>query len=232
MAERSTSHLMGSDIEITKAAISELKPSLPKSIGEASDGMLPKVAWKFLVFREAAIWRFWELSDSALKLIELKNYTSSSVMIRSAFEMNAILHYMCAKINVAISNDDPRELNQLAMQILMGSKVEDGSDRAVNIMTALECLEKDVPKTTAFYANLSELAHPNWEGVAVPFSFGPMDQYNVNFGRDLETSERLRARAIRDLDTVLMHFEIPYNDFSKVLPALDEFCTRHFERSA
>jgi hypothetical protein len=217
------------DATLLRMFIDEIKIQLPTVLDADTDPAMPKVTFKFLFFREAAAWRFWELSDSALRLIEAENYTSSMVLIRSAFETLALTFYMSGKLETTINGNDPSGIDELAMKLLMGTRTPDTEYKSVSILTAIQKFEKTLSGAQTFYDDLSEFAHPNLEGTAVPFSFDTELIHKVAFGRDASTSKMAKARALRDLYLTLSLFELSYNKFNDIFPDFLSFCQKHFE---
>ena len=65
--------------------------------------------------------------------------------------------------------------------LLLGSRNNEQMPRSLNIVTVLEKCDKRYPGLMALYADLSESAHPSYEGMCMGYSKIDHDEYETHF---------------------------------------------------
>jgi hypothetical protein len=207
-----------------------MKASLPLRVDPAGSPSMPKVAYKYLVFREASFYRFIDLCTSAVLETDNRRFVSSLILIRSAFEVSAALFYIDNKIRSAIISESTDGIDETGMRLLLGARWDDWSHQAINVLSFVDKMELVLPGARSQYDRLSEFAHPNWQGTAMLFSSFDKEQRWTDLGHYLRQAESVESECWSSLAMCLMSMEYIYNNLSDVFPSFIELCRKKFER--
>ena len=108
----------------------------------------------------------------------------------------------------------------------MGHKNEPTGPLAVNVMTFVDRVEKDVPGFRQQYDLLSEFCHPNWRGTAGFFSVFDGANLWADFGNNAPGLNGPQSIGLANLGVALMFFERSYNRVADQLTSFIELCAR------
>lgn len=130
-----------------------------------------KAPFRCLLLREAVFWRLQDLLTQSFALHRLGHALGARILVRSALESLALLIYMNqltesvidGKLNFHVFADKTATL-------LLGSKNGSTAHVSLNIMTILEKCAKRYDLISKIYADLSECAHPNFEGICLGYA--------------------------------------------------------------
>jgi hypothetical protein len=106
------------------------------------------------------------------------------------------------------------------MAMLMGHRGVEGMPEAVGISTHLARLETmmEGAGVLEMYAELSEIAHPNWMGVNYLFSRIDGENLTTWFGRNPSDRHGLSTSTAIKLKLCLLIFEHAYQRISELIP--------------
>lgn len=165
-----------------------------------------KIPFKARVLRECLLWRVVELTDQALDAISAGRSVAGCVLARAAIEPAALLCALHRKVDQSISANAVDEIDEFLMKGLFGRRLDETDLTAHNVLSSLDKLDKvfepvSGQKDTArrFYEVLSEVAHPNYEGVVACYcSDGPISETEIGPKTHPETNVlSLGLRAVR-----------------------------------
>lgn len=213
---RDPDDLFKKSVEEAKEIAASLAEALPEKLSVASLGVMEKAPFQLLSIREPLLWRTEELSRCALKALEEGDLTVAASLARSVAESVAVVWRLAKIIERPF---DPSQANADLMNIFGASRTLDNSRYRYQILNFIDQIDKDVPGTRLMYDDLSEIAHPNWEGVAGLYSKLNRDDYQVIFGRDKHFYRLRRTQTAILLLTFLQLFELKYNWISDRLSA-------------
>ena len=148
-----------------RACVNRLRDSLPKSISVAALGVKSKAPFQLLCTREGLIWRTEELARTACDALERDDFTAAAILTRAVTE-NAALTWKLMEVLDARSSYTTEKLNDILMSLLAGSKKWPEAGKPVHVNDCLRRVDKKIPGVLSSYDSLSEIAHPNWWGVA------------------------------------------------------------------
>ncbi|TCK28981.1 hypothetical protein EV667_2998 [Ancylobacter aquaticus] len=125
-----------------------------------------KSPFRSVALREGLFWRVHDLMMQSHALFEDGHGLGARILLRSGFETAALLIHLNQITQMVIEGKLPFEdFNRKTSQLLLGSRRTTSSIQSINIVTIIEKVEKNYPGLTEIYAGLSEVAHPNYEGV-------------------------------------------------------------------
>ena len=130
-----------------------------------------KAPYRSLVLRETVSWRTQDLLQQSLFLYDQDHLLGARILLRSAFETLAILIYLNQYTRKVLSGKlDFHEFSNKTSTLLLGCRDDSTPHNAINIMTVIEKCNSRYPGIKSLYAQLSESAHPNHEGICVGYS--------------------------------------------------------------
>jgi len=170
-----------------------------------------KATFRSLMLREAVCWRAQDLLAQSLTLHQQGHGLGARILLRSAFETVATLIYLNQQMTRVLAGKISfPSFSQKVTVLLAVSRNDEAGVRALSILTVLEKCDKRYPGLMKLYADLSESAHPNWEGLCMGYSTINHDEYETVFSNrwmDLYGARHLEAI---DLCHTVFHHE--YND--------------------
>ena len=196
----------------------DLASSLPKRVDAAAIGVASKAPFKMLCLRESLAWRMEELTRGVIECLLRNDEVAAAILARACLENSALLWSLSALLTSA-SREDAEKLDAKLMRMLMGSKRHDELPSPIHIHDHLRAIEKDVPNFVSAYDALSEVAHPNWSGVAGHFSKPDPATYVTSFGRGLREGLNTAQMSTNVATGALFAFNYAFNQISKELPA-------------
>ncbi len=133
-------------------------------------------------------------------------------MLRSAFETLSILIYLNQRIAAVL--DGSMTFNDFSMttqRLVLGSKVVGDPEQAVNILTILKHCDKQYAGMLSIYNDLSESAHPNFQGMSAGYTRIDHDADAVKF-----YNRWMEKHGARLPEGTLLCIEIFYHEYNVV----------------
>lgn len=139
----------------------------------------PFRAW---MLREAVAWRLVDLLSQSQSLHELGHILGSRILLRSGFESLATLIYLNQIVRQVVDGSlDFDEFGEKTTVLLFGARNNPDAPKSINVITVLKKCEKEYPGLEALYADLSESAHPSYEGMLRGYSTIDRGEYETHF---------------------------------------------------
>lgn len=214
------------DLQLCEEVLSYIRDRRPKLVIIAEIGVWSKLPYLAIIGSGCLLWRTEELARNAIRALRECDVASAGILCRGVLE-NAMLHWYLKTTVGKRDSLGEEALRHRLTKIVMGSKVGDSDLSPVQVMTALEELEKTLPIIREVYARLSETAHPNYDGVHALYANTDYKAHETHFGSDLRTDATRKSLAI-DLHATLLvqlnaekalSMEMPA--WIKELPSLD-----------
>jgi hypothetical protein len=143
--------------------------------------------------RETWLWRFTELAQDALEKLDHGRLASAMLLTRAAVETAAALWYLDIKITRALESSDLAELDEKLKQLVVGYKdpnaCADGLPKAINVLTFVGQVDKEIAGYSSQYAALCEYSHPNHDGAAGLYSHPHEDTGLIELGSNIRGSQ-------------------------------------------
>lgn len=132
------------------------------------------------------------------------------ILLRSAFETLSVLIYLNEKTEAVVRGEESFfDYCDTTSRLMLGSKNQSTRHVAINIITVLERCEKKYQGILQLYGDLSESAHPNYDGVCSGFSRIDEKNYTTEFLSRWD--EKYRERLPLGIDLCVKVFEQEYN---------------------
>lgn len=177
-----------------------------------------KAPFRSLMLREAAFWREHDLMTQSYELYVLEHGLGARILLRSGFETMATLVYLNLLMQKVLDgNLNFHEFSDKTTRLLLGSKKHEEGPESINIVTVLGHCDKRYPGLMEIYADLSESAHPSYEGLCNGYSTVNHDEYETTF------SERwMELYGGRHLDAMMLCMGTFHHEYDEVWSSLFE----------
>ena len=223
-------------IQSIRVAIENLEQMRPTRNDPAQHRDAGKLPYKITDYHFALTWRFTELARSALENFEQERLAVAILLTRGAIESAAGLWYAYTKVDVAVRAGITGDLDDAAMRLLLGRRNNPETDalQAISVLTFVDSFDKQMQRAgfevgfRALYDDLSEVAHPNWEGTLGLYGNINREAIWTDFGPGVRTAvaEVHRGNGLLALSTALKLFEHANSELSDLLPRLRVICAR------
>jgi len=171
-----------------------------------------KAPFRSMMLREAAFWREHDLMSQSYDLHVLEYGLGARILLRSGFETLATLIYLNLIMQKVVDgNLNFHEFSDKTTRLLLGSKNNKAGPESINIMTVLGHCEKRYPGLMEIYADLSETAHPSYEGLCSGYSTINHDEYETKF-----SNRWMELHGGRHLDAMLLCMGTFHHEYDKV----------------
>jgi hypothetical protein len=173
-----------------------------------------KALFRSLVLKESVFWRLQDLLTQSNVLHQLGHALGARILLRSGFETVATLIYLNQlTASVLDGKLDFHAFSEKTSVLLLGSRNRSTKHTAQSILTVLEKCDKRYPGLKNLYDDLSESAHPNFEGICMGYSTVDHDNCVTNFSN--RSAEMYRAGHFRSMQICMELFEVEYNEVWK-----------------
>jgi hypothetical protein len=180
--------------------------------------------------RETLFWRFTELAQDALEKLDHGRLASAMLLTRAAVETAAALWYLDIKITRALESSDLVELDEKLKQLVVGYKdpsaFADGAPKAINVLTFVGQVDKEISGYSSQYVALCEYSHPNHDGAAGLYSHPHEDTGLIELGSNIRGSQSHDVICALNLSVAVMMFNHSYAAIGHALPQLVDLCER------
>lgn len=223
--EEVESTLLDSTMFELRERLESLERSLPQRVDGYALSPESKLPMKALVYREVLIWRMAELSRSAAENLEKENLSVAITLIRAALETTAGLWYLKTKLDHAVTIQSQGDIDEYLMKLIMGTKTVQEMPQAINVLTFVDRINKDIEGFRGQYDHLSEFAHPNWAGTSLLYSKPDHKNLWTDFGKNIRGLNNTKQAGAINLSVALMIFEETYKGIAVLMPAFIKLCS-------
>jgi hypothetical protein len=177
-----------------------------------------KASFRVWMLREAVFWRLHDLMTQSYALHQQGHGLGARILLRSGFESLAMLIYLNQLTQQVLDGKlSFRAFGEKTSALLLGSRNNENGPRSLNIVTVLEKCDKRYPGLMALYADLSESAHPSYEGLCMGYSKINHSEYETTF-----SNRWMELYGDRHLGSMGLCMETFHHEYNDVWPALME----------
>jgi len=215
-----------------RAGLERLESILPSRVDPMAVSRTAKLPFKGLVYRAALIWRMAELGRIAFESFENDKLASAILLTRAAIETSAALWYLCAKLEKTVQSGKVGDIDEYLMKLMMGSKIDADMPSAINVLTFVDHVDKEIDGFRHQYDILSEFAHPNGAGTTGLYSkFDPSTRL-TDFGPKVRDNDGLKLAGVFDLSVSLAMFEDTCSRILNLIAAFVVLCESQLKTAA
>lgn len=177
-----------------------------------------KAPFRSLMLREAALWRQHDLMSQSYALYRDGHCLGARILLRSGFETLATLIYLNLLTQQVLDGTlDFHQFGDKTAILLLGSRNDAEMPRSINVVTVLEKCDGRYPGLMGLYADLSESAHPSYEGLCGGYSKIDHDEYETVF-----SNRWMELHGDRQLEATMLCMGTFHYEYDKVWPELFE----------
>lgn len=206
-------------MNVVEQTLKNWKNSLPKEVPLAGLISINPTAykWKALyrsrVLRETVFWRLHDLLTQSYTLHQQGHALGARILLRSGFETLATLIYLNQlKTSVLNGSLSFHVFSDKTSVLLLGSRNKTTKHKSINIVTVLEKCDVGYPGIIRLYADLSESAHPNHEGMCFGYSSIDFENHITTFSNKFPSMHSGKHQEYMLL--CMKIFEHEYNEVS------------------
>lgn len=193
--------------EAAQVIMSRLQSKLPRSLDAAVVSPFAKVPYKAAVLNVGMTYRVVELAQATLEALHSLRTVAASISARAVVETAAVHDYVVRSIEKAVHDGSSFGADDVLMRSLTGQRFNSkGGVTPINVLTAIDHRNKEFPMFREMYDQLSEYAHPNWQGVHAPFAVENETEFTVQFDQHYAGGIR-RSEVVLHLCIALAAFE-------------------------
>jgi len=146
--------------------VDRLKGCFVDELEEVSPDAGERLLRLFDVWRQVSLRRIVDLAESAEGAFLQGRLLPGCTLTRSAVETVAIQYAVWKKLGALTDTSDSRGIHSLLMSVVFGrrDKGDDWPNKSMNVLTAIDHLEKQFPGFRSEYDRLSEYVHPGLAG--------------------------------------------------------------------
>jgi len=177
-----------------------------------------KAPFRIWMLREAVFWRLHDLMTQSFALHQQGYGLGARILLRGGFESLATLIYLNQLMQEVLDGKIKfHTFSEKTSVLLLGSRNSQHGPCSLNIVTVLEKCDKRYPGLMALYADLSESAHPSYEGLCVGYSKIDHIEFETNF-----SNRWMELYGDRHLGTMELCMETFHNEYNDVWADLIE----------
>lgn len=197
--------------------VAQIHAALPRRVDPVTISLIAKIPFKALLVRELLIHRIDELGIVACDLFEKRTPVSAFIITRALLETAASMYCLHRRVSEVIQTAQIGAVDEFLMKTLSGWKDPGAQIQAVNVLTLVDRVNRDLPHFRQAYDALSEFAHPNWSGVEG--AYGEVDFQKLWV--DLGHSNRVPTRT--GLCALVGGLELFFHFYTGMLSHMSEF---------
>ncbi len=186
-----------------------------------------KATFRVWMLREAVFWRLHDLLTQSYTLHQQEHGLGARILLRSGFESLATLIYLNQLIQQVLDGKMKFHVfGEKTAVLLLGSRNNVQGPRSLNIVTVLEKCDMRYPGLMALYANLSESAHPSYEGLCMGYSKVDHSEYETTFSN--RWMEIYGNRHLNSMELCMETFHYEYDEvWADLIEKLESWIEAH-----
>jgi hypothetical protein len=211
-------------IELAAELAESINSSLPKEINIAALGTPSKLPFKVISLRELLLYRIAELSRTAVDLYKSNKVVPAILLTRGTLETTSMLFALDALVRSTLESEDVSSIDETLMKMLVGGRSELAPERAINVLSHIEKMNKKYEGLRWWYEELSEYAHPNYPGLMGSYGIVDEEELMVYLGTNQDTEKASWHFGIAALCSFLEVAIFIYNKMVEPLEAFRLLC--------
>lgn len=175
-----------------------------------------KANFRVWMVRELTFWREHDLMVQSCALHHQQHGLGARILLRSGFETLAILIYLNLLMQQVLDGKlDFHLFGEKTTALLLGARNNEDMPDAINVLTVLGKCDKRYPGLMQLYADLSESAHPNYDGLMGGYCKTNYDEYETTF-----TNRWMEQHGDRHLNRMMLCMSTFHYEYDVVWSAL------------
>lgn len=134
------------------------------------------------VWRQVSLRRIIDLASGALFFFKEERLVPACTLTRSVVETVGVQYYIYKELLHHTGKADPGSVHKLLMSAVFGRRDVEWPQQSIQVLTAIDHLDKQFPGFRAEYDRLCEYAHPNLGGGYGTYVRSEGDDMRLHFG--------------------------------------------------
>ncbi|MEX0805724.1 MAG: hypothetical protein WD688_20760 [Candidatus Binatia bacterium] len=214
-------------IEFAKTLAQQIVLSLPEKLNIASLGVPSKLPFKAVSLRAILIHRINDLTSGALYALSNGSPVCAVLAMRAVIEVTSVLHVLRRLIEDAVRLETVDGVDERLMRMSFGTRTDITNMHATNVLTQIDLLDKKYKGLREWYDRLSEVAHPNYQGLLAAYETIDYSTYTVTFGITEQAREFGLHVAVPALCASLLITIDDYNALETSFRKFADLCHKH-----
>ena len=181
-----------------------------------------KIPFKVYSYREVLMHRTADLADAALEQYESGRLVPAFISTRAVVETVSFVYWLHLKCNKFLKDADETDLDTFLKRGILGSREANAKHEALNVLSAVDRLDKEFAGFRNMYNTLCEFAHPNWSGTLGAYGFVDESRHTLVLGKEHRTPPL--AFGLGPLLASLVIFQDYYN---ALMPLIEQVNSRY-----
>ena len=195
---------MYNNIDEAMLGLDVWKKHRKKTIAPLAKNLAYKPTFDADVFREAALYRFIELTESTHTLYKSNLLIGSITTVRAAYETLAALWFLNTKLEHLTKTKDISNYVETIRRLSFGWSNDEEFPEKINALTCTDAVDKTLKgRFRRHYEMLCEFAHPNYSGTFGSYTAPDHSTLEVHFGAYPRNEAALRSH-IESTVTILL----------------------------
>ena len=214
-------------IEEIRIGLAELEDGLPTDLNASVVSETAMLPFKALIIRSVLAWRFVDISRSVMRCVDEDRTASAAVLTRAALETSAAAWHLNDQLQQALDTGAVGNTDDSLMRLLLGSRtMEEVLPSAINVLTLIDRVNKQVDGFRHQYDELSEFAHPNWSGAMALYCTTNNDERACSFGPKDEAITNTNTKIFKVLSGTILIFKHVFKEIDQAIPKFVQLCER------
>jgi hypothetical protein len=154
-------------------------------------------------------------------LFEKRTPVSAFIITRALLETAASMYCLHRRVFEVTQTAQIRDIDEFLMKTLNGWKDPAAQIQALNVLTLVDRVNKDLPHFRQAYDALSEFAHPNWSGVQGAYGQVDFRKLRVDLGQSNKVPTPTGLYALVGGLELFFHF---YTGLASHIPEFARIC--------
>lgn len=150
--------------EEVKALLEQLRKGLVSYLPPITELHSSKELRLFEIWFQSNLHRVTDLAECALSHFGEGKLVPGCTLTRSVFETVGIQYFVHKKLSTYIETSQKEEIRSLLVRAVFGKKEHETFESPIQVLTAIDHMDKEFKGLSAEYAHLCEYAHPNLLG--------------------------------------------------------------------
>ena len=177
MLEHKTITNVDEYIETLKDHLTTILPPIKTKPGE-------KLIRLSILWRETLLHRIVDLASVAKDMFKDGRLVPGCTLTRSLYETVAMEYYLFTKVQTAIDKRSTDEIHKIVISGFFGSRDGSSRENSLQVLTAIDHIDKKYDCIRSEYDHLCEYAHPNMKGGFGTYTKIDIPSMSVEFGQN------------------------------------------------
>lgn len=142
-----------------------------------------KLTYRLIVVREGICWRLVDILEQAFYMGQNNMLVGARILTRAGLETLCFLIYMNRKTQQVVENKlSFNDFEGLTRRFIIGAKNNPKMPEPINVSKYIQESEQKYKGIERIYNDLSETAHPNYEGISQGYTKLKREEFETEFG--------------------------------------------------